>query len=91
MKTVYAAVIGCDISTDYFQNASINKLETFHWKKVFTGSSEQTIFHGSPNTEFVSSVDAILNDEDISLVFVSANHLEFAKQMIEAGKAVRVI
>ena len=90
--TINAAIIGCDISKQYFQDLGTNKLEKFNWKKVYFNeeqcSSYSTIF---PTSEFVTTVDSILEDPEISLVFVSSNHLQFANPIIQAGKAVRVI
>jgi hypothetical protein len=92
MTIINAAIVGCDISKDYFQDLGMNKLEKFNWKKVFvTGDSCRTISSSFPFSEFVTTVDSIVNDADISLVFVSADHLEFANRLISSGKAVRIV
>lgn len=92
MKTINAAIIGCDVSKQYFQDLGTNKLEKFHWKKVYVDDALcKSVTTSFPASEQVTTIDAILNDADISIVFVSSKHLEFANQIIMSGKAVRVV
>jgi hypothetical protein len=92
MTTINAAIIGCDTSKQYFQDLGTNKLEKFHWKKAYVADDcYKSSSSGLSIAEYVTTVDSILNDEEISLVFVSSNHLEYAQQIILSGKAVRVI
>jgi len=87
---ITAAVIGCNLQEEFFETSVRNRHEKFHWKKILTN-------HKIPNSqlfssaEIVSDEDTILTDNDISLVFVSANHLHVVSKVIEAGKSVRVV
>lgn len=90
VKTINAAVIGCNMSDDFFKTSTANTVEKFSWKKIFTGEHSSS-FKTLPGAELVERAEAILHDSTIDLVFVSANHLHFVKPVIEAGKSVRVI
>ena len=90
VKTINAAIIGCNMSEDFFRTSATNKVESFSWKKIFlTGVPASVKSH--PQAEVVERAEAILDDSDIDIVFVSANHLHFVKPIIETGKSVRVI
>ncbi len=92
MINISAAVIGCDISKQYFQDLGTNKLEKFHWKKVYVNDELfKSVSNSFPSAEYVSAIDAILDDAEISIVFVSAKHLEHASRVLLSGKAVRVV
>ncbi|HSU51743.1 MAG TPA: hypothetical protein VLJ41_14155 [Segetibacter sp.] len=89
-KIINAAIIGCNMSEHFFTTTATNKVEDFYWKKIFL-SGETPSIKSHPQAEVVERAEAILNDSEIDLVFVSANHLQFVKQVIDAGKSVRVI
>ena len=92
MKIIQAGVIGCDISGQEFQDLNINKLESFNWKKIYISDNiHESIVRSYPATEFVSDINTIVDDDEISLVFVSPQHLDLASQVMKAGKSVRVI
>lgn len=92
MVTINAGVIGSDMTEEFFEISSRNTMEKFLWKKIYVpgavASSPENAYAGS---EVVDNVEAIISDTDISLVFVSSNHLNVVQKMIEAGKSVRVI
>ncbi len=91
-NTINAGIIGCDMSEDFFQTSSSNRLERFNWKKIFvSNNTSEGINKEYPGTELVNNVEAIVNDRDITLVIVSAKHLGFVKPIMQAGKSVRVI
>ena len=90
VKTINAGIIGCNMSEDFFSTTGANKVESFFWKKIYlSGKSASSKSH--PQAEIVERAEAIIQDSDIELVFVSANHLQFVKPVIDAGKSVRVI
>ena len=90
VKTTNAAIIGCNMSEDFFIATEANKAEKFFWKKIFLDGKSPSI-KSHPQAEMVERAEAILHDSDIDLVFVSANHLHFVKPVIDAGKSVRII
>jgi predicted dehydrogenase len=90
VKTINAAIIGCNMSEDFFTTSATNSIERFSWKKIFlSGKSASTKSHSQ--AELVEKAEAIINDADIDLVFVSENHLQYVKPIIAAGKSVRVV
>lgn len=92
IKQINAGVIGCNMSEDFFTTSVSNTIEAFHWKKIYVSrANEQAKINKHPQAEIVSKVDAIINDSDIQLVFVSAQHLEHVKPILQAGKSVRII
>ena len=90
MVTINAGVIGSDMSEEFFEISSRNAMEKFIWKKVYIPGQNDT---NDLNTgsQMVSNVESIVNDTDISLVFVSSNHLNEVPKVLQAGKSVRVI
>ena len=90
VKNINAGIIGCNMSEDFFKASETNRIENFLWKKIYLKSHPA---YGLKNLEpeIVDHAEAIINDADIELVFVSANHLQYIKPIIEAGKSVRVI
>ena len=90
VKTINAGVIGCNMSADFFTTYKPNKVERFFWKKIFL-SERSPEMNSHPQAEFVEKAEAIFQDADIELVFISSNHLQFVKPVIESGKSVRVI
>ncbi|MCW3111847.1 MAG: hypothetical protein JWR18_243 [Segetibacter sp.] len=90
VKTINAAIIGCNMSEDFFTTTDANTIENFSWKKIFLGGKPASV-KSHPQAEIVERAESILHDADIDLVFVSANHLQFVKPIIDAGKSVRVI
>ncbi len=91
-NTINAGIIGCDMSEDFFQTFSNNRMEKFNWKKIFESSNTAAgIKKEYPETEIVDNAEAIIDDSDITLVIVSAKHLGFVKPITLAGKSVRVI
>lgn len=85
-------IIGCHNSHEFVKTSTANPHEIYNWKKIYV--SDTTYFSGFkniPTAEIVTQVDAILNDADIHLVFVSSQQLEWVKPVIQAGKSVRII
>ena len=91
VKNINAGVIGCNMSEEFFRTSEVNKVESFSWKKIYLHSHSPRSLSNHPHTEIVDQAESILNDSDIELVFVSANHLQFVKPVIDSGKSVRVI
>ncbi|TDH26614.1 hypothetical protein EXU57_11030 [Segetibacter sp. 3557_3] len=92
VTNITAGVIGCSMKEEFFATSVHNEIEKFHWKKVHSTKAAPThLQHTFPDTEVVDSVQAIVNDQDISLVFVSSDHLREVPVILEAGKAVRII
>ncbi len=92
VTNITAGVIGCSMKEEFFATSVHNEVERFHWKKVLAGKPGATHLQQTfPGTEVVDNVQAIVNDNDISLVFVSADHLREVPGVLEAGKAVRII
>lgn len=92
VNTINAGVIGCDMTEDFFMTSGNSKAEKFYWKKAYnTNSTINLIPNRYPDTEIVSDVDDIVNDEEISLVIVSKDHLVLAKPIIDSGKSIRII
>jgi predicted dehydrogenase len=89
-KHINVGVIGCELSEDLFRFYSVNKLEKFNFRKVFNEQSSSALASTFPGTEVVKDVRAIIHDADIELVIISNNHLKLVKEVVEAGKAVRV-
>ncbi|WP_207493823.1 hypothetical protein [Aridibaculum aurantiacum] len=91
MRTTYAGVIGCNMSEDFFHLLSTNIVENYHWKKVFNCGDSAPIKHKEIQTEVVTNVGSILEDNDITVVFLSNDYLHMAPQFINAGKCVRTV
>lgn len=91
VKTINAGIIGCNMSEEFFRTSETNKVESFCWKKVYLNDPHPSFLRNHPHAEIVEQAEAIINDADIELVFVSATHLQFIKPVIEAGKSVRVV
>lgn len=90
VKTISAGIIGCNMSEDFFRTTEVNKVESFLWKKIYLNGKSSSV-KSHPQAEIVDKAELIINDSDIELVFVSADHLQFVKPVIESGKAVRVV
>lgn len=91
-KKILAGVVGCDMTEEFFQTSLRNTIENFYWKKIYSGKRDvSNSYKDYPTAEIVSDIKTIVNDNDISLVFVSADHLEFVPQVMQAGKSVRVV
>jgi hypothetical protein len=89
-NNITAAVIGCNMNEEFFETSVRNMKERFYWKKILA-TDRVTNLHMFPGAEIVSDEETIVGDEDISLVFVSANHLHVVPKVIQAGKSVRVV
>jgi hypothetical protein len=90
VNNVTAGIIGCDTRKEFFEVAARNTREKFYWKKIFTADRVYNL-NMFPGSEIVADEETILRDTDISLVFVSPDHLHIVPKVIEAGKSVRVI
>ncbi len=90
VSNITAGVIGCNMNEEFFETSARNTTENFRWKKLLPAGQIERV-SGFPDTEIVSDVTNIFNDHEISLVFVSANHLHVVPEVIQAGKSVRVI
>lgn len=89
---VCAGVIGCNMSEDFFQTSAAYGHEKLFVKKIHPKEKKyERINKLYPQAEIISNDDAIVNDSDISLVFVSAEKIELVQSLINSGKAVRVI
>ncbi len=91
-KILQAGVIGCDMTEEFFQASKRNPIENYNWKKIYAGS--KAINNASkqfPYAEIVSDINPIVQDTDISIVFVAADHLELVAPVIEAAKSVRLV
>ncbi|WP_157580937.1 Gfo/Idh/MocA family oxidoreductase [Segetibacter koreensis] len=92
INTINAGVIGCDMSEDFFKTTASNTMERFNWTKILSpGKISENIAKEYPGVTIVNDVNAIVNDEEITLVIVASKNLELAKPVIEAGKSVRII
>lgn len=92
INTINAGVIGCDMSEDFFQTIGSNGAEKYSWKKAFPADKTlNRITYNNFPIEIVDSVEAIANDEEITLVIVSSNNIFLARPIIAAGKSVRII
>lgn len=91
MRTTYAGVIGCNLSDNFFQLLSINIVEQYQWKKVFDCGHVSPTVHYSTSTEVVTNVSSIVEDNDITVVFLSNDYLHMAPELIRAGKSVRTV
>ncbi|MCW3110080.1 MAG: hypothetical protein JWQ09_4586 [Segetibacter sp.] len=91
VKTINAGIIGCNMSEEFFRTTETNTVESFFWKKIYTGDHSSHGLKNHPQAEIVEHAESIIHDSEIELVFVSAKHLQFVKPVIAAGKSVRVI
>ena len=92
VTNITAGIIGCNMTEDFFRASAHNEVEKFHWKKILAGNqAAKNLEQLFPEAELVDSVQAIINDGDISLVFVSNNHLQVVPNVLESGKAVRIV
>ena len=91
VTNITAGIIGCNMTEDFFRASAHNKVEKFHWKKILADKAITNIEQLYPEAEMVDSIQAIINDNDISLVFVSNNHLNIVPNVLESGKAVRIV
>lgn len=92
VTNITAGVIGCNMTEDFFQTSVHNQVEKFHWKKILAGGQVAgNLENKYPGTELVDNVQAIVGDQDISLVFVASNHLHQVPGVLQAGKAVRIV
>jgi predicted dehydrogenase len=89
-KNINVGVIGCEMSEDLFRFYSVNKLEKLNFRKVFNEKSSSNYASSFPGTEVVKDVKAIINDAEIELVIISNSHVGLVKELVEAGKSVRV-
>jgi hypothetical protein len=89
-NNITAAVIGCNMNEEFFETSVRNMKERFYWKKILT-TEKVTNLHMFPGAEIVSDEETIVGDSEISLVFVSPNHLHVVPKVIKAGKSVRVV
>lgn len=89
MRTTYAGVIGCNLADDFFETLSNNRLEKYQWKKMFESDSHIDV--DFTRTEVVENVEAIADDTDITVVFLSEKYLHLAPQLIKAGKSIRTV
>lgn len=87
MRTTYAGVIGCNMADDFFETLLNNRVEKYHWKKMFQSDSRLD----TETIEVVENVEAIAEDNDISVVFLSNKFLHVAPQLIKAGKCIRTV
>ncbi len=88
---VNAGVIGCNMVEEFFELSRHNTMEKFNWKKVFSTNVSVQTQNAYPDAEFVSNVSALINDAEISLVFISSQHMDMIPLVMQAGKSVRII
>jgi predicted dehydrogenase len=91
VKYINAGIIGCNMSEEFFRTTETNNVENFLWKKIFLSDHSPSFLQKLHKAEIVEHPEAIFNDAEIELVFISADHLQFVKPVIEAGKSVRLV
>jgi len=91
MKTTFAGVVGCTMSEDIFRQLSATKVERYEWKKILLNEDVSGGRQYTGNAEIVENITSIIEDNDISIVFVSKNFLNVAPEIIKAGKSVRTV
>lgn len=85
-------IIGCHNSHEFVRTSTANPHESYNWKKIYVSdASYHNGFKNFTSAEIVTHVEAIMNDKDINLVFVSSEQLHWVKPVLEAGKSVRII
>jgi len=84
-------VIGCPLSDEFFTAAQANG-EALKIRKVYydLGDAAQHT-DASGDILYVKTVESIINDEEIELIVLSGKQKSLAGQVIEAGKAVRML
>jgi hypothetical protein len=78
------------MSEQFFQSLSF-AVEQYSWKKIFFSESSSASHNYSGKAEVVNNVSSIIEDKDITVVFVSNQHLHVVPQLLQAGKCVRTV
>lgn len=87
----YAAVIGCNMDDYLLEQLSIRSVKTYHWKKIVPPVDLATVTISNDELEMANSINSIVEDDDITVVFISPKYLTGASKLIKAGKHVRVV
>ena len=95
MKTINAGLIGYGMAGRIFHAPFLNVVSGFNLSKISTNNPDSIKLANEryPQAIVVSSLEEILNDETIELVFVltpSETHYELTKKALLAGKHVVV-
>ncbi len=91
VNNIIAGVIGCNMTEEFFKTSVRNTREKFYWKKILGGDNVAHLHKRFPEAQIVTNAETIFSDDEISLVFVSADQLQVVPKVIEAGKLVRVV
>ena len=93
MDSVNVGVIGCTMSEEFFLASSMSPEKKFLYKKVYHQDEflKNLAIERSEQTEFVSDVNAIFDDETIELVIISSKNLALAGEALKAGKNVQIV
>jgi hypothetical protein len=91
VNNIVAGVIGCNMTEEFFQSSVRNSSERFYWKKIFCADNNTLLSKRFPEAEIVTNTEMIVNDEEISLVFVSSKQLQIVPKVLDAGKSVRLV
>lgn len=93
MNSVNVGVIGCTMSEEFFLASSVTQQQKFLYKKVYQQDEflSNLVKEKNEETEIVSDVNSIFDDETIELVIISSKHLPLAGKALKAGKNVRIV
>ncbi|HEV7622437.1 MAG TPA: hypothetical protein VGO09_11920 [Flavisolibacter sp.] len=88
---IKVGIIGGDQCITVFNNRSSFNKEELDLKKIhICDEPEFSLLKKDGQSQFVSNIESIANDPEISLVFVSSKYVNLAPGLIGAGKSVRV-
>jgi hypothetical protein len=90
MRLTYAGIIGCTLSEQFFQSLSF-AVEEYSWKKIYFSETSSANHNYTGKAEVVNNLNSIIDDKDITVVFVSNAHLHVVPQLLQAGKCVRTV
>jgi len=90
MNTI--GVIGCKLSDEFFL-AFNRHTRGMSIKKIFSadGVLPYSFRAQYPETEMVNDTNSIASDPSIELIILSESYLYLAKELISAGKHIRII
>ena len=93
MDSVNVGIIGCTMSEEFFLASPITQKQKFLYKKVYPQDefARNIVKERNEETELVSDVNSIFDDETIELVIISSKHLPLAGKALKAGKNVRIV
>ena len=84
-------VIGCPLSDEFFTAAQANG-QALKIRKVYYDLGDATHkAYLNGDILHVETVESIINDEEIEMIVLSGKQKSLAGQVLNAGKAVRVL